>query len=360
MSSFPSTARPRPLGLATDPAALLEDRLPPHDLAAEIAVIGSMIIDPQVIGTVCMVLTKPEVFYKEEHQILFRVLVDLFEKNTPIDALVLHSTLSTQSLLEAAGGFDYLRQVLESVPSSANAEHYAIIVREKSTLRSLIRACTASLKDCYESGEGAGVILDRSEKRIFDIAQQKVSNQAIALTDVLHQTFEMLDRNTGEHLSGIATGFIELDNLTSGMQRGEMIVIAARPSVGKTALAMNIVEHVGVDLKRPCAVFSLEMSKQQLAQRMLCSRSKVDSHRLRRGMLSRQDRDALAYAVGELSQGQIFIDDTPGLTLMELRTKGAVMKLQYGIEMIVLDYLQLMEAPARRTGSSRSARSAEA
>jgi replicative DNA helicase len=348
MSAFTSTARPRPLGLSSESAALhdqFQARMPPHDLAAEIALIGAMIVDPQVIGPVCMVLTKHDLFYKEEHQILFKTLVDLFEKNAPIDALVLHSTLTNLNLLEAAGGFDYLRQVIESHSSSANAEYYAGLVREKATLRSLINACTISLKDCYESGEGANVILDRSEKRIFDIAQQKISREATALTDVLHDTFEMIDKNTGEHLTGVATGFIELDNLTSGLQKGEMIVLAARPSVGKTAIAMNIVEHVGVDLKQPCAVFSLEMSKQQLAQRMLCSRSKVDSHRLRRGMLSRQDRDALAYAVGELSQGQIFIDDTPGLTLMDLRTKGRRLKLQYGIQMIVLDYLQLMEAP---------------
>jgi replicative DNA helicase len=167
------------------------------------------------------------------------------------------------------------------------------------------------------------------------------------LTDVLHETFEMLERQQGEHLSGIATGYIELDNLTSGLQKGEMIVVAARPSVGKTALAMNIIEHVGVDLKKPCAVFSLEMSKQQLAQRMLCSRSGVDSHKLRRGMLSRQDKDRLGYAVGDLSQGQIFIDDTPGLTLMDLRTKARRLKLQHNIEIIALDYLQLMEAPSR-------------
>ena len=235
MSTFASTARPRPLGLTSDPAALLQDRLPPHDLAAEIAVIGSMIIDAQVIGTVCMALTKPDVFYKEEHQVLFKVIVDLFEKNTPIDAVVLHSTLTTQNLLEAAGGFDYLRQVLESVPSSANAEHYAAIVREKAMLRGLITACTASLKDCYESGDGASIILDRSERRIFDIAQQKISNKTVRLDEVLHQTFEMLDQHTGEHLSGLETGFLELDNLTCGLQKGEMIVIAARPSVGKTA-----------------------------------------------------------------------------------------------------------------------------
>jgi replicative DNA helicase len=349
MSTLPTTARPRPFGIMADaPASMaqLADRAPPHDLAAEVALLGSMAIDPQVIGPVCMLVPTPDQFFDVKNQTLFRVLVELFEANTPIDGVVLASTLESKKLLEAVGGLDYVSDVLNSVPSSAHAEHYAAIVKEKATLRSLISACSLALKDCYDSGDEAVVVLDRAEKRIFDIAQQRVSNQAVSLTEVLHETFEMLDRNTGEHLSGIETGYTELDNLTSGLQRGEMIIIAARPSVGKTSLAMNIIEHVGIDLKKPCAVFSLEMSKQQLAQRMLCSRSGVDAHKLRRGMLSKQDRDALSYAVGELSQGQIFIDDTPGLTLMDLRTKARRLKLQHGIEMISIDYLQLMEAPS--------------
>ena len=345
MSTFPTTARPRLVGGTGSPSENLIDRMPPHDIGAEMALLGSMIIDPQVIGPVCMLVPTAEVFYKEEHQVLFTVVCDLFEKNVPIDALLLHSTLNTLGKLDRAGGYEYLKEILGTVPSAAHAEHYASIVREKAMLRKLISACTQTLKDAYESGEAASIVLDRGEKRIFDIAQQKISAQAVPLTDVLHETFEMLDRNTGEHYSGIPCGFIELDNLTSGMQRGEMIIVAARPSVGKTAYAMNICEYVGVDQKKPCAVFSLEMSKQQLAQRMLCSRSGVDSHKLRRGMLTKQDRDKLSYAVGELSQGQIFIDDTPGLTLMDLRTKARRLKLQFGIEFIVIDYLQLMEAP---------------
>lgn len=344
MSTFPTTARPRKSDSETT-AADLTTRLPPFDLGAEMALLASMIIDPQCIGPVCMTVPTADVFYRDEHQVLFRVILDLYEKNTPIDSLLVVSTLNSQHLLEAAGGYDYLKDILSTVPSAANAEHYASIVREKAMLRRLISASTSTLKEVYESGESAVAILDRAEKRIFDIAQQKVSNSAVALTDVLHETFEILDRNTGEHLTGVPTGYIELDNLTSGLQRGEMIILAARPSVGKTSFAMNIVEHVGVDLKKPCAVFSIEMSKQQLAQRMLCSRSNVDGHKLRRGMLSKQDRDALSYAVGELSQGQIFIDDTPGLTLMDLRTKARRLKLQFGIELIVIDYLQLMEAP---------------
>ena len=345
MSAFQTTARPRPgPGFSSQDPTPLIDRMPPHDLAAEAGVLGSMIIDPTVIGPVCMFLQRHELFFKEENQTIFRILTELFEANTPVDAMILHSTLKTKNLLEQIGGIEYIKDLANAVPTSAHAEYYAAIVKEKAMLRSLISACTTTLRDCYESGDPAATVLDRGEGRIFEIAQQKVSNQAVPLNDVLQETFEMLERQTGEHLSGIASGYIELDNLTSGLQKGEMIIIAARPSVGKTSFMMNMIEHVGIDLKKPCAVFSLEMSKQQLAQRMLCSRSGVDSHKLRRGMLSRQDKDRLGYAVGDLSQGQVFIDDTPGLTLMDLRTKARRLKLQYNIELIAIDYLQLMEA----------------
>lgn len=346
-STPPTTARPKPFGMQGADVPHLIDRVPPHDLAAEAGVLGSMIIDTQCIGPVCMFLQKAEMFFKEENQIVFRVLTGLYESNTPVDAMILFSTLKSKNLLEAVGGLDYIKDLANSVPTSAHAEYYAAIVKEKAMLRSLISACTTTLRDCFESGDTADSVLNRGEARIFEIANQKISNHAVPLTDVLHETFEMLDRQNGEHFSGVTSGFLELDNLTSGLQRGEMIIIAARPSVGKTAFAMNIIEHVGIDKKMPCAVFSLEMSKQQLAQRMLCSRSGVDSHKLRRGMLTKQDRDRLSYAVGELSQGQVFIDDTPGLTLMDLRTKARRLKLQYNIELLALDYLQLMEAPGR-------------
>ncbi|MEI8196074.1 MAG: replicative DNA helicase [Phycisphaerae bacterium] len=347
MSTLPTTSRPRPLTLEGGGGGgdTTIERLPPHDQPAEVAVLGSMIIDPTVIGPVCMILPKADVFFFDKHQVLYSVIVELFEKNTPMDPLVIASTLKSQNQLDAIGGLNYLTEVLGAVPTAAHAEYYAGIVKEKAMLRSLIQACSQTLRDVYESGETAAVVLDRGEKRIFDIAQQKASNQAVPLTDALHETFAILDRNGGEHLSGLATGYAELDNLTSGLQKGEMLILAARPSVGKTALAMNIAEYVSVDQGRPVAVFSLEMSKQQLAQRLLCSRSGVDGHRLRRGMLSSQDRHALSEAVGKLSQGKMFIDDSPGLTLMDLRTKARRLKLQHGIEMIVIDYLQLMEAP---------------
>jgi replicative DNA helicase len=329
------------------PVSQIIDRSPPSDIAAELAVISSMIIDPTVIGPICMILPRAEDFYKDEHQVFFRVIVSLFERNSGIDALLVNSELRSQQLLESAGGIEYLKVVIEAAPSSANAEYYAAIVREKAMLRGLIQSCTTSLRDAYDSGEPASVILDRAEQRMFDLANVRITGAAKSLTETLHETFEILDKNTGEHITGTPTGYVEIDNLTCGLQKGELIIIAARPSVGKTALALNIAEHAGIDHQLACAVFSLEMSSQQLAQRMLCSRSGVDSHKLRRGMLSKSDRDKLDYAVGDLAQGKIFIDDTPSLRLMDLRTKARRLKLQHDIQLVVIDYLQLMDSPGR-------------
>jgi replicative DNA helicase len=336
------TSRARPLDGAKSTPEF--DRLPPHDPDAEASLLGSMLIDPQVIGEVCMVLDKPDAFFSRQNQIVFQAMLELFEMNTGIDAVTLLDQIAKNGVMEQVTP-EYIQSLIDTVPSAANASYYARIVRDKALLRQLISVCTSTLTDCYQASDEAKLILDRGEKRIFDLAQQKISGNAAALSDVLQETFEMLDRHTGEHLTGIASGYIELDNLTCGFQRGEMIIIAARPSVGKTALAMNIVEHVGVDLQKPVLVFSLEMSKQQLAQRMLCARSGVDSHKLRSGTLSQDDRTKLTMAVGELSEGKIFIDDTPGLTALDLRSKARRLKQQQGIEMVVIDYLQLMEAP---------------
>ncbi len=345
MEEIPRTGRARPPTVESDPPARRLERLPPRDPDAEHALLGSLLLMPEKMGSVCLISSAPEIFFDHRHRVLFATLVDMFEKNIPIDGPALIGRLTDRGVLEEAGGIAHLKTLIESVPTGVNAEYYATVVRDKALLRRLIGACGETIQECYESPDSATEVLDRGEKRIFDLAQQKVSGVIVPLSEVLHETFEMIDRNAGSHLSGMATGFTELDNLTSGLQRGEMIVLAARPSVGKTALAMNIVEHVGVDLGIPVAVFSLEMSKQQLAQRMLCSRSGVDSHSLRRNMLSRQDRDRLSEAVGKLAEGKIYIDDTPALTVLDLRTKARRMQREYHIEMVVIDYLQLMEAP---------------
>lgn len=335
------TSRSRPM--ESGKAIQELDRIPPHDPDAEASLLGSMLIDPQVVGDVCMIIDKPDVFFSRQNQIVFQAILGLFEMNTGIDAVTLLDQIAKNGVMEQVST-EYIQSLIDTVPSAANAAYYARIVRDKALLRQLISVCTSTLSDCYQATDEAKLILDRGEKRVFDLAQQKISGNAAALSDVLQETFEMLDRHTGEHLTGVGSGYVELDNLTCGFQRGEMIIIAARPSVGKTALAMNIVEHVGVDLHKPVLVFSLEMSKQQLAQRMLCARSGVDSHKLRSGALSQDDRTKLTMAVGELSEGKIFIDDTPGLTALDLRSKARRLKQQQGIEMVVIDYLQLMEA----------------
>ena len=346
MDEATTTARPRPrdMPLAPVPQGITE-RTPPHDSAAEMALLGSMLLDPSSIGDLCAIIESGNAFFSRQNQILFEGILDLFQASIAVDGVTLTHKLKQKGLYEAAGGFDYLEQLVNCVPSAANAISYAQIVRDKALLRRLISACSQTLESCYDNSEEAAVILDRSERAIFEVAQLKVTGQPVSLTEVLHETFEMLDRNTGNTITGVPTGYVELDNLTSGLQRGEMIVLAARPSVGKTALAMNIVEHVGVDLKKPVAVFSLEMSKQQLAQRMLCSRSGVDSQNLRRNMLAREDRNRLSMAVGELSEGNIYIDDTPALSILNLRTKARRLLSQQRIELVVIDYLQLMEAP---------------
>jgi replicative DNA helicase len=340
-----TTARPRSRGATQLTEAELADRLPPHDPDAEKALLGSMLLDPQVIDSVCEIVSSPDAFFSRSNSLIFSAIIELYQANTAVDSVTLLNRLARKSQDEIADSTEYLRELLHSVPSAANAEYYAKIVRDKSLLRRLIKACGETLQECYESPQETSVIMDRGEKRIFDVAQLKVTGSALPLSELLQQTFDAIDRNSGEQLTGIATGFAEIDNLTSGLQKGEMIVLAARPSVGKTALAMNIVEHVGVDLQRAVAVFSMEMSGQQLCQRMLCSRGSVDSHSLRRGMLGNDGWARLQQAANELSQGKIFIDDTPALTLLDLRAKARRLTVQHSIELIVIDYLQLMEAP---------------
>ncbi|HTV49004.1 MAG TPA: replicative DNA helicase [Phycisphaerae bacterium] len=345
MDAEATTARPRPRGTEQPTQTEVTESVLPHETSAEMALLGSMLLDPQVTDSVFEIVDSSDAFFSRSNRIIFSGILELYKSNTAIDSVTLLSTLARRSQNEIADAVEYLQELLHSVPSAANAEYYANIVRDKFMLRKMIRACNDTLKECYQSPLEASAVMDRGEKRIFDVAQQKVKGAPTALAELLKQTFDAIDRNSGDHLTGIATGFVELDNLTSGLQAGEMIVLAARPSVGKTALAMNIVEHVGVDLKRPVGVFSLEMSAQQLCQRMLCSRATVDSHSLRRGMLGDDGWKRLHVAADELNSGRIFIDDTPALTLLDLRAKARRLVAQHSIELLVVDYLQLMEAP---------------
>jgi replicative DNA helicase len=317
------------------------DRLPPSSIDAEMCLLASMMLEKEIIGLAVQIVTG-ESFFQADHQIIFEALVKLYEQNRPIDAIILCEELNKRKLLEEVGGRDYIGRILNTVPSAAHGEHYARIVREKSLLRQLIASSNDILRDAYSPHEDAQVVLDRAEKRIFEIASKKITGSLTAIKDVLVEVFEMIEN---KNQRGLETGFFELDDMMNGLQNGEMIIVAARPSMGKTAFAMNIIENIATSTTLPCAVFSLEMSKQQLAQRMLCSRGQIDAHKLRKGLLSAAEYTHLANVVGELSKAPIWVDDSPGLTPMELRAKARRMKLQHDIKCIMIDYMQLMDNP---------------
>ena len=317
------------------------DRLPPSAVEAEMCLLASMMLDKDMIGQVVQIVDR-EAFYQADHQIIFDIVVKLYEQNRPIDGVIIREELAKRQLLEEVGGLPYLAQILNTVPSSAHGAHYAGIVREKSLLRQLIAASNNILRDAYAPHEQADLVVDKAEKQIFEIAQKKVGGAMVPLESVLHEVFEMIE-NRGQR--GLETGFFDMDDMLNGLQNGEMIIVAARPSMGKTALAMNLVEGIAAERNMACAIFSLEMSKQQLAQRMLCSRGKIDSHKLRRGMLQSHEYAHLANVVGQLAKAPVWVDDSAGLTILDLRAKARRLKLQHDIKCIMIDYMQLMDNP---------------
>ena len=305
-------------------------------------VLGSMMLDKEQIGAVAQIIHEKDAFFQTDHQLIYECLLSLYNSGKSIDPIILRAELDRNKVLEEIGGTAYLAQIVNTVPSSAHAAHYAQIVREKYMLRQLIAASNDILREAYSPRDEAKIIVDRAEKLIFDIAMKDISGTMQPLETVLHEVWEMI---TGAGQRGIMTGFHELDDMLNGLQKAEMIIVAARPSMGKTAFAMNVVEQVAADQQIPCAVFSLEMSKHQLAQRLLCSRGNIDSHKLRRGMLSSEDHQKLAMVVGELAKAPIFVDDAAGLTMLELRAKARRLKREHNIQCIMIDYLQLMDNP---------------
>lgn len=316
------------------------DRLPPHSIESEMCLIAAMMLDKDMVGQIVQIIDR-EAFFQADHQILYDIIVKLYEQNRPIDPLIVREELAKRQLLEEIGGVAYLAQIISSVPSAAHGAHYAGIVREKALLRQLISASNDILREAYAPHETAELVLDKAEKAIFLIAEKKVGNAMVPLESVLHEVFEMIE-NRGQR--GVETGYFELDDMLNGLQAGEMVIVAARPSMGKTAFAMNVVENAACN-NVPCAVFSLEMSKQQLAQRMLCSRGAIDAHKLRKGMLQAHEYAHLANVVGELAKAPIWVDDSPGLTILDLRAKARRLKMQHDIKLIMIDYMQLMDNP---------------
>ncbi|UCG57339.1 MAG: replicative DNA helicase [Phycisphaerales bacterium] len=315
----------------------------PESLAAEAAVLGSMVIDPVCIGEVIEVLDS-DAFYRDEHRMIFDALVGLYEKHKAdtIDGVALRDELEKRAQIEAVGGLEYLEKVVQSVPSAANVMYYAGIVKEKMLLREVITAATDILNDAYDPTGEPGEVLDEAERRIFSVTDKKITGSAVPLKDLAAQVYEIIEKREGSHVTGLATGYYELDDLTCGLQNGEMIIVAGRPSMGKTSLALNIAEYMGVVEKVPLAIFSLEMGKQQLAERFMCSLGSVDAQAVRKGMLQAEQYHDLAKACSDFAQGSIFIDDTSALTPLELRARARRLKSSHDIKCVILDYLQLM------------------
>lgn len=339
-----ATARPTIETHRGDLAKLFQEKLP-QAIEAECAVLGSMILDWRVVGEVIQILSGSEDFYHRKHGALYQVLVDMYDQNQSLDMVQLKHRLEDLGLLEQVGGVPYLVELAESVPSASSAAYYARIVSEKSVLRRLIDATGHILREAYSSSEPVGNLLDQAEQKIFSLADSRVSDEATELKVLLQETYARLEAHDGRHLTGLDTGYFELNDMTNGLQNGEMIIVAARPSMGKTALALNIAEHIASDQHQPVAVFSLEMSKQQLAQRLLCSRGGVDSQKVRKHNLSADEFGQLALVVGELSEAPLYIDDTPALTLLGLRAKARRLAARHDIKAVIVDYLQLMTSP---------------
>ena len=310
------------------------------------SLIGSIILDPAVCGDVVQIIRTAEDFFRPAHSELWSAILQLYDTHQSVDVVQLQQLMEDRGTLEQAGGLDYVVELADSVPSAANAVHYARIVREKAMVRQLIKASGEILREAYTSPESAADLLDEAEQRIFKIAQESETRQAVELSDLIREAIERLEASDGLSLTGVGSGFGDLDALTGGFQRGELIILAARPSMGKTALALNIAEHMA-SRGEPVGVFSLEMSAAQLVQRVLASRSGVDGDRMRRNALRSSEFRALFAACDELRSAPMFIDDTPGLTLLQLRAKARRMKQQHGLQAVVIDYLQLMTSGHR-------------
>ncbi|GAA0079232.1 replicative DNA helicase [Clostridium sp. CTA-5] len=315
----------------------------PQSIEAEQSVIGSMIIDKTAIAKTLEHLEEED-FYRDGHKIIFRAILDMFKKDIAIDLVTLLEHLKSIDMLERAGGVTYISEISSSVPTTANLTSYIKIVEEKSILRKLIKASTSIIEESYNKQGEVEDVLDIAEKKIFDIAEKKTSKDFEPLSDVLERGFleiERLFNNKGE-ITGVGSGFSDLDAKTSGFQKGDMVLIAARPSMGKTTFALNIAEHAALREGKSVVIFSLEMSKEQLAYKLLCSEANVDMLRLRTGELDDKDWENIAKATGPLSKAKVYIDDTAGVSVMEMRSKCRRLKIEYGIDLIVIDYLQLM------------------
>ena len=327
-------------------------KVPPHDVEAEQAVIGSMLTDKDSVISAVETL-KDEDFYREDNKVIYGAIMNLYNRGEPVDIITLKDELVSLGKFEAVGGLEYLAELPEKVPTTANVDKYIKIVEEKSMLRTLIKTANELIVLGYDQTQEVEDIMDVAEKKIFNVMQRKNQKGYSSMKDILVESFTQLEElyNRKQHITGVPTGFADLDYKTAGLHNSDLILVAARPAMGKSAFALNIASYAAVKANVPVAIFSLEMSKEQMGNRILCSEAMVDSNKVRTGKIEDEDWAKLAMASGELSESQIFIDDTPGISIMEIRAKCRKMKLEKNIGLVVIDYLQLVQGSSKKGGS---------
>ncbi len=324
-------------------------RIPPQNLEAEQSIIGGILLDNQGLNAVVELLSARD-FYSDSHRRIFEAILSLSDRSEPIDLITLSNILKDQKQLDKVGGAAYLAGLVDNVPSAANIAHYAKIVKEKAILRGLISTATEILSKTYEAGADVDTVLDEAEQAIFEISENKIRPAFFPIKDIIKDSFRAIEDLYArkELVTGVPTGFDKVDDLTSGLQNSDLIIIAGRPSMGKTAFALNIAQYVSTKRAIPVCLFSLEMAKEQIAMRMLASTAKVDSQRIRKGFLGETDWPKLTTAAGSLSEAPLFIDDSAGVTVLEMKAKARRLKAEHGLGLVIIDYLQLMRSGGRK------------
>jgi len=319
------------------------ERALPHNIDAERSLLGAVLVNNENYYRVIELL-RPEDLYLDAHRTILRQMIALIERARVIDLVTLQEELVRATQLESVGGIGYLASLLDGIPHLINIEHYIEIIREKSLLRQMVNATNKIMAECFDQAVPAEEILDRAEKALFDLSEKRIKTGFIPVRDMEGSATRLLEKlyNEREMITGVATGYVDLDRMTSGLQRADLVILAARPSMGKTAFCLNIAQHVALKAGGKVGIFSLEMSKEQLLMRLLCAQSMVDAHKVRTGYIGRDDFTKLIEALGEVTRAPIFLDDSSSLTVMEMRAKSRRLKAEHGLDLIIVDYLQLM------------------
>jgi replicative DNA helicase len=324
------------------------DRALPHNHEAERTVLGAVLVDNQAFNSAAEILNRED-FYRDSHRRIYDAMAALAERSQPIDLVTLKDELARESALEAVGGATYLASLVDGVPRMTSVEHWSRIIKEKAVVRNLIHASNRILQSCYEGEDEAATLLDRAEKSIFDIAERRIRAGFISMREIVKESFRTIDQlsQSKDVVTGLATGFVDIDEMTSGLQKGELVIVAGRPAMGKTSFCLNIAQHVALRVGETVGLFSLEMSKEQLALRLLCADARIDAHRLRTGKLNEKDWARLAKAYSDLDKSKLWIDDSASISPLEMRAKCRRLKAEHGLGLVIVDYLQLVSASGR-------------